>query len=68
MTSTPQANDTLSGEGDTIPGAQGDRIATIIATLWHDLPTLFQRDIGYDIYSSDIFFKDPVNTFKGKFK
>jgi len=42
MTSTPQTNDTLSGEGDTVPGAQGDRIATIIATLWHDLLTLFQ--------------------------
>ena len=38
-----------------------------IATLWQDLPTLFDRDISYDIYSQDIFFRDPVNTFKGKF-
>jgi hypothetical protein len=49
---------------------KGDRqsqIAHIIQTLKHDLPTLFQRDISYDIYSSDIYFRDPVNTFKGKF-
>lgn len=38
-----------------------------IAVLKHDLPTLFDRDISYDIYSQDIFFQDPVNTFKGKF-
>lgn len=38
-----------------------------IATLKHDLPTLFKRDISYDIYRDDIFFQDPVNTFKGKF-
>lgn len=41
-------------------------IQTLIATLEHDLPTLFERDISYDIYTPDIFFKDPVNTFKGK--
>lgn len=40
--------------------------AHAIATLWQDLPTLFKRDISYDIYSRDIFFQDPVNTFKGK--
>jgi hypothetical protein len=43
------------------------RIDTIVQTLKRDLPTLFEQDITYDIYSSDIFFKDPVNTFKGKF-
>lgn len=46
-----------------------DYAATVeetIATLRHDLPTLFQKDISYDIYSRDIFFQDPVNTFKGK--
>lgn len=42
-------------------------VDTIIQTLQQDLPDLFDRDISYDIYSSDIFFKDPVNTFKGKF-
>lgn len=40
---------------------------SIIQTLKRDLPTLFERDISYDIYSADIFFKDPVNQFKGKF-
>lgn len=38
----------------------------ILETLKADLPTLFERDISYDIYSQDIFFKDPVNQFKGK--
>ncbi|MEB3356417.1 MAG: DUF2358 domain-containing protein [Synechococcales bacterium] len=38
-----------------------------LQTLRQDLPTLFERDITYDIYTSDIFFKDPVNTFKYKF-
>lgn len=38
-----------------------------IATLQHDLPTLFEKDISYDIYSHDIEFRDPVNRFKGKF-
>lgn len=46
---------------------QQERIDEIIHTLKQDLPTLFERDISYDIYRSDIFFKDPVNTFKGKF-
>ncbi|MBD0268862.1 MAG: DUF2358 domain-containing protein [Cyanobacteria bacterium Co-bin8] len=39
----------------------------VIETLWADLPTLFEKDITYDIYTSDILFKDPVNQFKGKF-
>jgi Uncharacterized conserved protein (DUF2358) len=38
----------------------------VIETLKQDLPTLFERDISYDIYSQDIFFQDPVNKFKGK--
>ncbi len=42
-------------------------IDSVIQTLKHDLPTLFERDISYDVYTQDIFFKDPVNTFKGKF-
>lgn len=51
--------------------AAGDRsdsqqIERIITTLWADLPTLFEKDISYDIYSKDIYFRDPVNTFKGK--
>lgn len=37
-----------------------------IETLKHDLPTLFDRDISYEIYTRDIEFKDPVNRFKGK--
>ncbi len=41
--------------------------AQIIETLKIDLPTLFEKDISYDIYSKNIYFKDPVNKFKGKF-
>jgi hypothetical protein len=42
------------------------QIQQIIQTLKHDLPTLFEQDISYDIYTSDIYFQDPVNRFKGK--
>lgn len=47
----------------------GDRpsLDSLIATLQQDLPTLFEQDISYDIYSADIDFRDPVNRFKGKF-
>lgn len=38
----------------------------VISTLRADLPTLFERDLSYDIYTADIFFQDPVSTFKGK--
>ncbi|MBN3927193.1 DUF2358 domain-containing protein [Nostoc sp. NMS4] len=42
-------------------------VERVIKTLKEDLPTLFQKDISYDIYTQDIYFKDPVNTFKYKF-
>jgi hypothetical protein len=42
------------------------QVEKAIATLKADLPKLFETDISYDIYTKDIFFKDPVNTFKGK--
>ena len=38
----------------------------VIETLKQDLPTLFEKDISYDIYTQDIYFQDPVNKFKGK--
>ncbi|GAB4364493.1 MAG: hypothetical protein Kow00121_00210 [Elainellaceae cyanobacterium] len=43
------------------------QIEQVINTLKADLPDLFYRDISYEIYTSDIYFRDPVNTFKGKF-
>ena len=43
------------------------QVARAIATLQVELPTLFDQDLTYDIYTQDIFFQDPVNTFKGKF-
>lgn len=42
------------------------QVETAIATLKAELPKLFETDLSYDIYTKDIFFKDPVNTFKGK--
>lgn len=42
------------------------QVQKIIETLKQDLPTLFEQDISYDIYSKNIYFQDPVNKFKGK--
>lgn len=42
-------------------------VEQVINVLKQDLPTLFEQDISYDIYSKDIFFQDPVNKFKYKF-
>jgi hypothetical protein len=43
------------------------QVEKVIETLQKDLPTLFEKDISYDIYTQDICFQDPVNRFKGKF-
>lgn len=43
------------------------RVNRAIETLKSELPSLFVEDLSYDIYTKDIFFQDPVNTFKGKF-
>ena len=43
--------------------AQVDRNIQILQA---ELPTLFEKDLSYDIYTPDIFFQDPVNRFKGK--
>ena len=42
------------------------KVGRAIETLLIELPHLFEKDISYDIYSKDINFKDPVNSFKGK--
>lgn len=42
------------------------QIQQVITTLEKDLPTLFEKDISYNIYTKDIYFQDPVNKFKGK--
>jgi len=43
------------------------QVEQLITTLQQDLPPLFERDISYEIYTNDIYFRDPVNKFKGKF-
>lgn len=47
--------------------AYNSKVESAIKTLKSELPTLFTTDISYDIYTRDIYFKDPVNNFKGKF-
>lgn len=42
-------------------------VERVIKILKEDLPALFKKDISYHIYTDDIYFKDPVNTFKYKF-
>ena len=42
------------------------QVQQAIDTLKSDLPTLFEQDISYDIYTKDVYFQDPVNKFKGK--
>lgn len=44
--------------------AQVQRSIDLLAA---ELPHLFERDLTYDIYTTDIYFRDPVNIFKGKF-
>lgn len=38
----------------------------VIEILRQDLPTLFEREISYDIYTPEITFTDPLSTFRGK--
>ena len=42
------------------------QVEQAVDTLKADLPTLFEKDISYDIYTKDVYFQDPVNKFKGK--
>ena len=42
------------------------QVQRVVKTLKEDLPTLFEKDISYNIYTQDIYFQDPVNKFKGK--
>ncbi|NEO90426.1 MAG: DUF2358 domain-containing protein [Moorea sp. SIO3G5] len=39
----------------------------VIQTLKQDIPTLFEKEISYNIYTNDIYFQDPISRFKGKF-
>ncbi len=42
------------------------QVQQTVDILKADLPTLFEKDISYHIYTKDVFFQDPVNKFKGK--
>jgi hypothetical protein len=41
-------------------------VGDAIRTLREETPTLFQKDLTYDLYRDDIVFKDPRNAFHGK--
>ena len=43
------------------------QVERAVETLKKDLPTLFEQDISYEIYTNDILFQDPVSKFKRKF-
>ncbi len=43
------------------------QVTRVIETLQKELPTLFEKDISYDIYTRSIYFQDPISRFKGKF-
>eukprot|EP00808_Paulinella_micropora_P017674 g77395.t1 len=43
------------------------RLEYMCEVLRQDLPTLFEKDVTYDIYTDDMIFRDPVNKFNGKF-
>ncbi|CAL9074391.1 unnamed protein product [Musa textilis] len=40
-------------------------VGVAVRTLRNDLPSLFSKDLNYDIYREDITFIDPLNTFHG---
>ena len=48
------------------PSAHHFTVDQAISILEADLPTLFERDLYYDLYATDIVFQDPINTFRGK--
>lgn len=54
-------------KGDILSSIEYQKqVAQALDTLKADLPTLFETDISYDIYTKDVYFQDPVNKFQGK--
>lgn len=43
------------------------KIEQAIVILKNELPSLFIKDISYDIYDPEIVFQDPISSFKTKF-
>lgn len=63
---TRTMNDGLAGSVDVNSDYQR-QVNHNIDTLKADLPSVFQQDISYDIYTHNILFQDPITRFKGKF-
>lgn len=59
--------DQVTASEDLSKSDYQSQVKQVIETLKQDLPTLFEEDISYEIYTKDIYFQDPVNRFKGKF-
>lgn len=58
----------LSDQTAALPAQDYEtQVHQVMAILQAELPHLFHRDLSYHIYTTDIYFRDPVNTFKGKF-
>lgn len=64
---SPAPTDYSSGVTPVLELSDSESINYVLTKLANELPTLFEKDLTYDIYTSDIYFKDPVNTFKYKF-
>lgn len=57
---------TIAVKNSLDEGEYLSQVERAIAILQQDLPTLFERDISYALYSQAIDFRDPVNHFRGK--
>jgi hypothetical protein len=62
-----ESDTTVTTSKDLNKSEYQSQVARDIETLQKDLPTLFEKDISYDIYTQDIYFQDPVSKFKYKF-
>ncbi|KAL2473586.1 hypothetical protein Fot_49322 [Forsythia ovata] len=58
---TPGAQDKKQNEKDEF----FVNLGLAVRTLREELPSIFAKDLNYDIYRDDITFVDPLNTFTG---
>ncbi|KAK3250239.1 hypothetical protein CYMTET_40374 [Cymbomonas tetramitiformis] len=54
-----------SPEGSSFDDDYYANVGDAIRTLRRELPTLFYKELTYDIYREDVVFRDPRNTFYG---
>ncbi|CAN0901887.1 hypothetical protein LINGRAHAP2_LOCUS21679 [Linum grandiflorum] len=61
----PSASTTLSPSPNNQRNDFYVNLGVAVRTLREDMPSVFVRDLNYDIYRDDITFRDPTNTFTG---